>query len=102
MTALCVQLSVLPAALDHLAAAEELLDELDRRAAADIQRLTARRADIAALRRRAALSFLGLRRAAMTQTMNTVLSEATPHLDRATVRTGPHSGHHDQPQSISL
>lgn len=53
-------------------------------------------------RRRAALSFLGLRRTAMTQTMNTVLSEATPHLDRATVRTGPHSGPRDQPQSISL
>ncbi|MEV6154726.1 MerR family DNA-binding transcriptional regulator [Nonomuraea sp. NPDC052129] len=50
MTALGVQLSVLPAVLDHPAAAEELLDELDRRAAADIERLTARRADIAALR----------------------------------------------------
>jgi DNA-binding transcriptional MerR regulator len=50
MTALGIQLSALPAMLDDAAAAEELLDELDRRAAADIERLTARRADIAALR----------------------------------------------------
>ncbi|OZM74696.1 MerR family transcriptional regulator [Amycolatopsis antarctica] len=51
MTALGVTLSVLPAVLDDPAAAEELLDELDHRAAADIERLTARRASIAALRR---------------------------------------------------
>ncbi|MFD6140590.1 MerR family transcriptional regulator [Promicromonospora sp. NPDC060271] len=50
MTALGIELSALPAVLDDPAAAEELLDELDRRAAADIERLTARRADIAALR----------------------------------------------------
>ncbi|MFJ2758094.1 hypothetical protein ACIO3S_21025 [Nocardioides sp. NPDC087217] len=36
--------------MDDPAAAEELLDELDRRVAADIEWLTARRADIAALR----------------------------------------------------
>ncbi|MGW6504564.1 MerR family transcriptional regulator [Nonomuraea angiospora] len=51
MTALGVPLSALPAVLDDPAAAEELLDELDRRAAADIERLTGRRAIIAALRR---------------------------------------------------
>ena len=50
MTALGVPLSVLPSVLDDPTAAEELLDELDRRAAADIERLTTRRADIAALR----------------------------------------------------
>lgn len=50
MTALGLPLSALPAVLDDQAAAEELLDELDRRAAADIERLTARRAAIAALR----------------------------------------------------
>lgn len=51
MTALGVPLSALPQVLDDPAAAEGLLDELDRRAAADIERLTSRRADIAALRR---------------------------------------------------
>ncbi|MFF5249153.1 MerR family transcriptional regulator [Streptosporangium sp. NPDC000095] len=51
MTALGVPLSALPAVLDDPAAAEELLDELDRQAAADIERLTARRVGIAALRR---------------------------------------------------
>ncbi|MGX1027442.1 MerR family transcriptional regulator [Streptomyces sp. SAI-097] len=50
MTALGVPLSVLPAVLDDPAAADELLDELDRQAADDIQRLVARRASIAALR----------------------------------------------------
>ncbi|MBE2998406.1 MerR family transcriptional regulator [Nocardiopsis sp. HNM0947] len=51
MTALGLPLSALPEVLDDPTAAEELLDELDRRAAAEIERLTARRADIAALRR---------------------------------------------------
>ncbi|MFE6449217.1 MerR family transcriptional regulator [Nocardiopsis dassonvillei] len=51
MTALGVPLSELPAVLDDPAAAEELLDELDRRAAAEVERLLARRASIAALRR---------------------------------------------------
>lgn len=51
MTALGVPLSELPALLDDPAAAEELLDELDRRAAAEVERLLARRASIAALRR---------------------------------------------------
>ena len=51
MTALGLPLSVLSAVLDDPAAAEDLLDELDRQAAADIERLTARRAGIAALRR---------------------------------------------------
>jgi DNA-binding transcriptional MerR regulator len=50
MTALGVPLSALPAVLDDPEAAEELLDELDRQAAAEIERLTARRASIAALR----------------------------------------------------
>ncbi|MFC3997276.1 MerR family transcriptional regulator [Nocardiopsis sediminis] len=59
MTALGVPLSVLPAVLDDPAAAEELLDELDRHAAADIERLTARRAGIAALRRSGAPPDLG-------------------------------------------
>ncbi|MFL1376712.1 MerR family transcriptional regulator [Nocardiopsis protaetiae] len=51
ITALGVPLSVVPEVLDDPAAAEKLLDELDGRAAAEIERLTARRADIAALRR---------------------------------------------------
>lgn len=51
MTALGLPLSALPEVLDDPAAADELLDELDRRAAADIERLSTRRADIAALRR---------------------------------------------------
>ncbi|MFD7506502.1 MerR family transcriptional regulator [Streptomyces sp. NPDC059850] len=51
MTALGVPLSALPAVLDDPAAAEELLDELDRQAAAEVERLVARRASIAALRR---------------------------------------------------
>ncbi|MFC7741168.1 hypothetical protein ACFQXA_09400 [Nocardiopsis composta] len=51
MAALGVPLSALPALLDDPTAAEELLDELDRQAAAEIERLTARRAGIAALRR---------------------------------------------------
>lgn len=51
MTALGVPLSVLPAMLDDPAVAEELLDELDSQAAADIEALVARRASIAALRR---------------------------------------------------
>jgi len=51
MTGLGVPLSVVPAVLDDPEAAEELLEELDRQAAADIERLTARRAGIAALRR---------------------------------------------------
>ncbi|XKK39067.1 MerR family DNA-binding transcriptional regulator [Nocardiopsis sp. ARC36] len=51
MTALGVPLSALPAVLDDPEAAEELLDELDRQAAAEIERLLARRAGIAALRR---------------------------------------------------
>ncbi|MFD4638704.1 MerR family transcriptional regulator [Lentzea sp. NPDC058436] len=50
MTALGLPLSALPAVLDDPAAAEALLDELDHQAAADIERLTARRAVIAALR----------------------------------------------------
>lgn len=49
-TALGVPLSALPAVLDDPAGVEELLDELDRQAAAEIARLNARRADIAALR----------------------------------------------------
>ena len=51
MTALGLPLSALPAVLDDPAAAEELLEELDRQAAADVERLSARRAVIAALRR---------------------------------------------------
>lgn len=50
MTALGVPLSVLPEVLDDPSAAEELLDELDRQAAAEIEELTARRVNIAALR----------------------------------------------------
>jgi DNA-binding transcriptional MerR regulator len=50
LTALGIPLSALPTVLDDPAAAEELLDELDRQAAAEIERLKTRRADIAALR----------------------------------------------------
>ncbi|GGN01881.1 MerR family transcriptional regulator [Lentzea pudingi] len=59
LTALGLPLSALPAVLDDPAAAEELLDELDRQAAADVERLTARRAAIAALRRSGAPPDLG-------------------------------------------
>lgn len=51
MAALGVPLSALPEVLDDPAAAEALLDELDRQAAAEVERLLARRAGIAALRR---------------------------------------------------
>ncbi|MFF2082776.1 MerR family transcriptional regulator [Nocardia sp. NPDC058176] len=51
MTALGIPLSALPAVLDDPTTAAELLDDLDRRAAAEIEQLTARRASIAALRR---------------------------------------------------
>ncbi|MGO2819831.1 MAG: MerR family transcriptional regulator [Brachybacterium tyrofermentans] len=51
LTALGIPLSALPAVLDDPTAAEELLDQLDRQAAAEIERLTARRASIGVLRR---------------------------------------------------
>ena len=51
LTALGIPLSEIPAVLDDPTAAGELLDELDRRAAAEIERLTARRASIDILRR---------------------------------------------------
>ncbi|GAB3476827.1 MerR family transcriptional regulator [Nocardiopsis coralliicola] len=51
LTALGVPLAALPGVLDDPDAAEELLAELDRRAADEIERLTTRRARIAALRR---------------------------------------------------
>ncbi|MFD3687060.1 MerR family transcriptional regulator [Nocardiopsis sp. NPDC058631] len=50
LTALGVPLSALPSVLDDPKAAEALLDELDRQASAEIERLNARRANIAALR----------------------------------------------------
>lgn len=50
LTALGVPLSALPEVLDDPTAAEELLDQLDRQAAAEIERLTARRASIDVLR----------------------------------------------------
>ena len=51
LTALGVPLSQVPAVLDDPAAAQRLLDELDRDATAEIERLTARRDSIAVLRR---------------------------------------------------
>ncbi|MEV1291924.1 MerR family transcriptional regulator [Pseudonocardia sp. NPDC049635] len=51
LTALGVPLSQVPAVLDDPVAAERLLDELDREAATEIERLTARRDSIAVLRR---------------------------------------------------
>ncbi|MBP2367506.1 MerR family transcriptional regulator [Pseudonocardia parietis] len=51
LTALGVPLSGISAVLDDPAAAERLLDELDREATAEIERLTARRDSIAVLRR---------------------------------------------------
>ncbi|MEU6701958.1 MerR family transcriptional regulator [Pseudonocardia sp. NPDC046786] len=51
LTALGVPLSQVPAVLDDPAAAQRLLDELDREATAEIERLTARRDSIAVLRR---------------------------------------------------
>lgn len=50
LTALGIPLSALPEVLDDPTAAEELLDQLDRQAAAEIERLTARRASIDVLR----------------------------------------------------
>ncbi|GAA4899779.1 MerR family transcriptional regulator [Streptomonospora salina] len=50
LTALGVPLSALPDVLDDPTVAEELLDQLDRQAAAEIERLTARRASIDVLR----------------------------------------------------
>ncbi|PSL00005.1 MerR family transcriptional regulator [Murinocardiopsis flavida] len=50
LTALGVPLSALPEVLDDPTAAAELLDQLDRQAAAEIERLTARRAGIDVLR----------------------------------------------------
>ncbi|PCC37730.1 MerR family transcriptional regulator [Brachybacterium alimentarium] len=50
LTALGVPLSVLPEVLDDPTAADELLDQLDHQAAAEIERLTARRASIDVLR----------------------------------------------------
>lgn len=54
LTALGVPLSALPVVLDDPTAAGLLLDELDRQATAEIERLTARRVSIAALRRNGA------------------------------------------------
>ena len=51
LTSLGVPLSALPVVLEDPAAAEQLLDELDRQAAAEIERLSARRASIDLLRR---------------------------------------------------
>ncbi|TSI14083.1 MerR family transcriptional regulator [Brevibacterium aurantiacum] len=51
LTTLGVPLSALPEVLDDPMAAEELLDQLDRQAEAEIERLTARRASIGVLRR---------------------------------------------------
>ncbi|BBG04008.1 MULTISPECIES: MerR family transcriptional regulator [Pseudonocardia] len=51
LTALGIPLSQVPAVLDDPATAERLLDELDREAAAEIDRLRARRDSIAVLRR---------------------------------------------------
>lgn len=51
LTALGIPLSALPEVLDDPSAAEALLDQLDRQAAAEIERLTARRASIDVLRR---------------------------------------------------
>ncbi|GAA1231785.1 MerR family transcriptional regulator [Prauserella halophila] len=55
LTALGIPLSELPAVLDDPTAAGELLNELDRQAAAEIERLSARRASIDVLRRTGAL-----------------------------------------------
>ncbi|WP_222844393.1 MerR family transcriptional regulator [Saccharomonospora sp. CUA-673] len=51
LTALGIPLSALPELLETPSASEELLEELDRQAAAEIERLSARRASIEVLRR---------------------------------------------------
>ncbi|WP_433869246.1 MerR family transcriptional regulator [Saccharopolyspora sp. CA-218241] len=51
LTALGIPLSALPELLEAPSAAEELLEELDRQAATEIERLSARRASIEVLRR---------------------------------------------------
>ncbi|WP_263309899.1 MerR family transcriptional regulator [Brachybacterium atlanticum] len=58
LAALGVPLSELPAVLDDPTAAERLLDELDRRAAAEIERLSARRDSIDLLRRTGVPAYL--------------------------------------------
>ena len=58
LTELGVPLAVLPDVLDDPDAAADLLDRLDREAAAEIRRLTCRRAVIAVLREHGAVSEL--------------------------------------------
>ncbi|SEH02194.1 DNA-binding transcriptional regulator, MerR family [Nonomuraea solani] len=72
LAALGVPLAALPDVLDDPQAAEELLDELDRQAAAEIERLTTRRADIARLRDHGAMPDLPPELAALGPTINAV------------------------------
>ncbi|GGV18128.1 hypothetical protein GCM10010182_44270 [Actinomadura cremea] len=65
-------LAALPDVLDDPEAAETLLDELDRQAAAEIERLTSRRADIARVRRHGAMPDLPPEMAAYGPTLSAV------------------------------
>ncbi|MFV2173135.1 MerR family transcriptional regulator [Actinomadura sp. LOL_016] len=69
-------LAALPDVLDDPEAAETLLDELDRQAAAEIERLTERRADIARLRRHGAMPDLPPEMAAYGPTLSAVADTA--------------------------
>ncbi|MEV0385846.1 MerR family transcriptional regulator [Nonomuraea sp. NPDC050643] len=72
LTELGLPLAALPDILDDPQAAEALLDELDRQAAAEIERLTSRREDIARLRRHGAMPDLPPEMAAYGPTLSAV------------------------------
>ncbi|GAA2430740.1 hypothetical protein GCM10010191_50430 [Actinomadura vinacea] len=72
LTELGLPLAALPDVLDDPQAAETLLDELDRQAAAEIERLTSRRADIARLRRHGGMPDLPPEMAAYGPTLSAV------------------------------
>ncbi|WP_433427432.1 MerR family transcriptional regulator [Nonomuraea sp. CA-141351] len=72
LTELGVPLAALPDVLDDPQAAETLLDELDRQTAAEIERLTGRRAAIARLRGHGAMPDLPPEMAAYAPTLSAV------------------------------
>lgn len=81
LTELGLPLASLPDVLDDPQAAETLLDELDRQAAAEIERLTSRRAAIARLRRHGAMPDLPPDMAAYGPTLSAV-ADTAPDLAR--------------------
>ncbi|MFC5824710.1 MerR family transcriptional regulator [Nonomuraea insulae] len=81
LTELGLPLASLPDVLDDPQATETLLDELDRQAAAEIERLTSRRAAIARLRRHGAMPDLPPEMAAYGPTLSAV-ADIAPDLAR--------------------